>query len=131
VKDLKAILVWSMHIAGLEAKSVCKTASMHFIVCNARGLADVKWELLHLGSTPCASTICLPDFILHCQICPDFPFHVWILQILEVGTAWERGYTKHTNKLQNFLLYGIEIRHYTPPLMSSDAMPFLECTYYQ
>ena len=87
MKDLKAILVWSMHIAGLEAKSVCKTASMHFIVCNARELADVKWELLHLGTTPCASTICLPDFILHGQICQAFPFHVWILQILEVGTT--------------------------------------------
>ena len=70
-------------------QEVCKTSSMHFIVCNARGLADVKWELLCLGTTPCVSTICLPDIILHGQICQDFPFYVWILQILEVGTAWE------------------------------------------
>jgi len=88
MKDPKAILAWSMHIVGVEAK-VCKTASMHFIVCNARGLADVKWELLRLGTTPCVSTICLSDFILRGQICQDFPFHVWILQMLEVGTAWE------------------------------------------
>jgi len=112
MKDPKAILARRMHIAGVEAKSACKTASMYFIVCNARGLADVKWELLRLGTTPCVSTICLSDFILRGQIFQAFPLPC--LDTANAGGGNSLGMKLYKSyKFQKFLPYGIEIRHYT------------------
>jgi len=43
------------------------------------------------GTTPHVSTLCLPDVTARDQIPLAFSLHICILQILEVGTAWERG----------------------------------------
>jgi len=49
-----------MSVTGLEAKSVCKAASMPFIVHNTRWLVNAKRELLLLGTSP----VCLPSVYL-------------------------------------------------------------------
>jgi len=48
------------------------------------------------GTAPRVSTFCLPDVTARDEISQAFPLRICILlsdQILEVGTAWERGYT--------------------------------------
>ena len=74
----------------VEAKSVCKAASVQFVFHNTRGLVNTKWKLSSLGTVPHVSTICLADVIARDQISQAFPppylpspLCICILQILK------------------------------------------------
>jgi len=48
----------------------------------------MKWELILSGTTPCVSTLCLPDVTAHDRIFQAFPLHIYILQVMKYW-RWE------------------------------------------
>jgi len=59
------------------------------------GTVQHKTEITTVGTASCVSTLCLPDVTTCDQISKTFPLSICTAsdKTMEVGTAWERGYS--------------------------------------
>ena len=82
MKNLKAVSCWR-----LEAKSICKAASILFAVM-IPGMGRCEMRIIPVKHRSRMSTLCLPNVITCNQISQAFPFNICILQVIK-DQRWE------------------------------------------